>query len=205
MSVELWRSVPIAALAESHEVSNHGRVRRLIASKNGHPPGILRPRKCHAGHLRFSIQQDGEKYEMFAHRLVLLAFEGPCPAGMEGCHNDGNPANNHIGNLRWDTPSNNNLDKRRHGTMPVGDRNGMRLHPDRAPRGDHSGRRTKPTSYAHLRGETHSAAKLTAAQVADIRSRFIARTTTKAALAREFCVNWTTIHRIVSGLRWKEA
>lgn len=35
---------------------------------------------------------------------------------MESCHNDGNPDNNLMGNLRWDTHKNNVGDKRLHGT-----------------------------------------------------------------------------------------
>jgi hypothetical protein len=35
---------------------------------------------------------------------------------MECCHYDGDPANNRVGNLRWDTRSSNNLDAVRHGT-----------------------------------------------------------------------------------------
>lgn len=44
------------------------------------------------------------------HRLVLEAFAGPFPAGMEGCHSDGNPLNNAASNLRWDTRSANQKD-----------------------------------------------------------------------------------------------
>ena len=58
------------------------------------------------------------------HRLVLEAFIGKCPQGMEGCHNDGNPFNNHLTNLRWDTPKNNQADKIRHGTTNRGERCG---------------------------------------------------------------------------------
>ena len=58
------------------------------------------------------------------HRLVLEAFIGKCPQGMEGCHNDGNPSNNHLNNLRWDTPKNNHADKIRHGTTNRGERCG---------------------------------------------------------------------------------
>jgi len=39
-----------------------------------------------------------------------------CPKGMEACHNDGNRLNNKINNLRWDTLSNNQLDRKKHGT-----------------------------------------------------------------------------------------
>jgi hypothetical protein len=54
--------------------------------------------------------------------LVLRAFVGPCPPGMECCHNDGNRANNHLSNLRWDTPKENQADSRRHGTRPLGEK-----------------------------------------------------------------------------------
>jgi len=57
------------------------------------------------------------------HRYVLLAFVGECPEGMQACHNDGNPGNNRLDNLRWGTPSNNNRDKWLHGTEQTGERN----------------------------------------------------------------------------------
>jgi hypothetical protein len=55
-------------------------------------------------------------------RLVLEAFAGPCPEGLECCHNDGDPANNRLENLRWDTRKANVEDSRRHGTMRLGSR-----------------------------------------------------------------------------------
>jgi hypothetical protein len=57
------------------------------------------------------------------HRLVLEAFVGPCPDGMECCHDDGNPSNNRLDNLRWDTKRNNQNDRLRHGTHIRGERN----------------------------------------------------------------------------------
>jgi hypothetical protein len=36
---------------------------------------------------------------------------------MVGCHNDGNPLNNKLDNLRWDTFLNNSLDMIKHGTI----------------------------------------------------------------------------------------
>ena len=41
------------------------------------------------------------------------------------CHNDGNPANNHYTNLRWDTPAGNQADRVKHGTHTRGERNGQ--------------------------------------------------------------------------------
>lgn len=58
------------------------------------------------------------------HRLVLFAFVGPCPEGMEACHNDGDYSNNTLVNLRWDTHQGNERDKCRHGTSNHGERNG---------------------------------------------------------------------------------
>jgi hypothetical protein len=67
----------------------------------------------------------GKTYVKRMHRLVLFAFVGPCPPGMEGCHNDGNHQNNALSNLRWDTPSANQRDRAKHGTSNQGSRHGM--------------------------------------------------------------------------------
>jgi len=54
---------------------------------------------------------------IFVHRLVLTAFTGPCPTGLEACHfPDTNPSNNYLENLRWDTRSANQKDAVRSGT-----------------------------------------------------------------------------------------
>lgn len=52
--------------------------------------------------------------------LVLEAFVGPKPPDMECCHGDGDPLNNRLDNLRWDTHQSNEDDKKRHGTRPKG-------------------------------------------------------------------------------------
>jgi hypothetical protein len=67
-----------------------------------------------SGHKRFRI-----------HALVLTAFVGPRPDGMEACHNpDPDRANNRLDNLRWDTPQSNMEDIVSHGTRAKGDRVG---------------------------------------------------------------------------------
>ena len=58
------------------------------------------------------------------HKLVLEAFVNVRPDGLECCHNDGNPQNNHLSNLRWDTPKNNHADKIKHGTTNRGEQCG---------------------------------------------------------------------------------
>jgi hypothetical protein len=68
-------------------------------------------------HLRAS--SPGRETTHLVHRLVLEAFVGPCPEGMEACHNNGDPADNRLENLRWDTRSANAKDKVRHGRCPL--------------------------------------------------------------------------------------
>jgi hypothetical protein len=57
---------------------------------------------------------------MAIHRMVLQAFVGECPDGMECCHNNSNPSDNRLENLRWDTHINNNGDRKRAGNYAVG-------------------------------------------------------------------------------------
>jgi len=67
----------------------------------------------------------GMKYRTFLiHRLVLTLFVGPCPPGMQCCHNDGDPKNGRLSNLRWDTVLANGKDRVRHGTSCKGERCG---------------------------------------------------------------------------------
>jgi hypothetical protein len=63
------------------------------------------------------------KFQHLVHKLVLEAFVGSCPTGMECCHFDGDNTNNALENLRWDTPLSNHADKRRHGHTLIGSKN----------------------------------------------------------------------------------
>lgn len=61
--------------------------------------------------------QDGKLHSHHVHRLILLAFVGPCPDGMEACHKYGDMSDNRLDHLRWDTPESNYADMRKHGKM----------------------------------------------------------------------------------------
>ena len=74
--------------------------------------------------LHFSVKLRGGRQHP-VHRLVLLAFVGPCPEGLQCCHNDGNPANNTLANLRWGTPKSNAADRLKHGTHNRGSRHSL--------------------------------------------------------------------------------
>lgn len=58
------------------------------------------------------------------HQLILFAFEGPCPDGLECLHKDGDPKNNAKYNLKYGTHLENSHDSLKHGTFPVGESNG---------------------------------------------------------------------------------
>lgn len=92
-----------------------------LISKNGevwskHVKRILTPWKVNSGHLQTRMRQGSRAYARYIHRLVLETFVGPCPPGMECCHNNGDPADNRLENLRWGTRKDNILDSVRHGT-----------------------------------------------------------------------------------------
>jgi hypothetical protein len=89
-----------------------GKVRKLKLSK-----------ASRYGHLKVNLCHEGKRWDAVpVHRLVLETFVGPCPEGMECCHNDGNPSNNQLDNLRWDTRQGNNDDRVKHGSSK-GERN----------------------------------------------------------------------------------
>ena len=87
----------------------------------------LRPTPQYRGHLCVCLVRDGTKCSRHVHRLVLEAFLGPCPPGLICCHNDGDPANNRLSNLRWDTYKSNSEDMLRHGTRRMGSAAGAKL------------------------------------------------------------------------------
>ena len=67
--------------------------------------------------------RNGKQRAFLVHRLVLLAFVGPCPEGMECRHLDGNPKNNNLCNLCWGTKKENGEDKVKHGNSMLGTTN----------------------------------------------------------------------------------
>lgn len=99
---------------------NRGRGSQLV------PGGLWRLLRAMTDkHGRKSVKLRPGKRQAFVHQLVLEAFVGPCPAGMEACHfPDRNPSNNSLSNLRWDTHAANAGDQVRHGTDPKGERHG---------------------------------------------------------------------------------
>lgn len=88
------------------------------------------------GYLYVMLSRGGKKCLRLVHQLVLEAFVGPRPPGMEACH-DPNPDRRdcRLENLRWDTRANNTADRKKHGTDCSGDRHYSKIKPEVVPRG----------------------------------------------------------------------
>jgi hypothetical protein len=103
-SNETWR--PIPGWEDFYLISDRGRVCRLIKAVPGN----------NGGYLQLNLHRPGVTEHWQLHLLVALTYLGERPEGLEVCHDDGDVANCAPGNLRYDTKSANELDKRRHGT-----------------------------------------------------------------------------------------
>lgn len=127
-SPETWR--PIAGFDGWYDVSDHGNVRSWRHNKWGRrsEPRPISP-GVHTDGRRvvFLKNSQGKGINKKVHALVMEAFAGPRPQGKEVCHNDGNAANNHVSNLRYDTHLANSADTVKHKRSPKGVRNGMHL------------------------------------------------------------------------------
>lgn len=115
---ERWLDIP--GYEGWYQVSDHGRVRGV----DRYVPHARYGRQFIAGQL--IIPQDNgmgrlqvglRKRQFLVHRLVMSVFVGPCPDGMEVCHNNGDPQDNRLCNLRYDTHSGNMQDCKVHGTQ----------------------------------------------------------------------------------------
>lgn len=121
---EEWR--PVVGYEGRYDVSNLGRVRSVDREVLTRWGPRLRKGKILAASINqrtgyrvatLSDKQSGRKlYYALVHRLVLEAFVGPCPPGMECCHGDLDRSNAALSNLRWDTRSANTIDAVNHQT-----------------------------------------------------------------------------------------
>lgn len=111
---EVWK--PVKGTKGMYAVSNLGRVLSRVKK----PPVILKGSKTQDGY--YQVTFNGKTHRV--HVLVLEAFIKKRPFRHDGCHNDGNPSNNRLDNLRWDTRKNNVADNIKHGTFIYGERQG---------------------------------------------------------------------------------
>lgn len=114
---EEWRMV--AGYDGEYDISNLGQVRSWKRSE----PHILRPALNGRGRYpRVCLRHKGKARSVLVHVMVLEAFAGPRPDGMQAAHLDGNSSNNVVSNLQWATIVENQGHKYIHGTMAWGER-----------------------------------------------------------------------------------
>lgn len=158
---------------EGYEVNVRGEVRSWIAWRGRPVPHEIHPKTDPNGYRIMCLS--GRRY-VRVHTLVLLAFRGPCPEGMEARHLDGNPANNELGNIVWSTHGENECDKVRHG------------------------RASGKWGY----GQPHPGGKLTMADVLEIR-RLTSEGWKQKAIAERFGIVRHSVFNAVHGCcRWSD-
>ena len=155
---------------------NHGRNPRKI----GDTWKERKLKKLRNGYLIVKLYDDDSKSnEILVHRLVLLAFIGPCPKGMEAAHcPDKTRSNNSLSNLRWDTKAGNAADKIKHGTV------------------------VRPFGNSRARGVHNSHAVLSEDAVHEIRL-LLASGETQEKIAKSYGVAQQTVGHIATRRTWK--
>lgn len=124
---ESWRQVPGF---EGYEVSDFGNVRSYLARGNhkakraDYPRTLKTPLNRKGGYRSVQLRNAAGKFEHhYVHRLVLMAFEGPCPEGLEVAHLNGDNQDSRLENLAYVTHQENESHKRQHGTASTGEGN----------------------------------------------------------------------------------
>lgn len=108
-----------------YEITSDGRVWSLPRKGRGakNTGRWLTPSRKNNGYMHVSVTRNKKHYNRHVHRLVLEAFVGPRPEGMECRHLNGRRDDNRLENLCWGTPKENQHDRVRHGTSNFGDMN----------------------------------------------------------------------------------
>lgn len=127
---EEWR--PVVGFEGSYEVSNMGWVRsvdryvdvigRWGPERRRYAGRVMKPQiDSDSPYPRIVLSKKGKLKCFTLHSLVMSAFVGPCPDGLEICHRDNDSTNPRLDNLRYGTRLSNREDSRRFGTLAVGE------------------------------------------------------------------------------------
>lgn len=122
MVEQLWEPIPISGFSWYEWCEADGLVRSWkldgTSRERRKEPRVLRGGHTKGGYKLWGLYDDsGKQHGICLHQLVCSKYHGPKQAGMEVCHNDGNPKNNAPENLRWDTAKANAADRAAHGTF----------------------------------------------------------------------------------------
>jgi len=126
--MEIWKDV--LGLEQYYEVSNLGNIKSKVRTgitnfgERNYGGKVVKPFLSTVGYPVVNLTYKGYRKQFTIHKLVLEAFYGKAPEGMEGCHNNGVKTDSYLTNLRWDTRKNNHADKKLHGTQQHGEQSG---------------------------------------------------------------------------------
>lgn len=89
-----WKSIP--GFEGLYEANENGQIRSL--ARNSTRGKILKPR-ANRGYFNVPLYKDGRMKNVYVHRAIWEAFNGPIPEGYEINHKDENRQNNNLENL----------------------------------------------------------------------------------------------------------
>jgi len=144
---------------------------------------LVKLRKHSNGYLQFCLWKGGKQTTYFVHRLVLEAFVGPCPVGMQCRHfPDYHRSNNRLDNLRWGTPKENAADRTFHGHSSKG--------------------KPRKTKGPVFHGSEHPNAKLNEEKVLEIRRLYKSGKYKQQELGAMHGMSYRTISDVVRRRNW---
>ncbi len=161
------------------EIDSEGRIWRVAARRGGRwgiriiPCERRRAENLTAsGYLQIRVMRDGVRVNALAHRVVYANLHGPIPGGLTVNHINGVKHDNRPANMELATPSEQVI----HARAALG--------------------------KMSQKGAKNNAAKLTAAQVAEIRSRRLSGDPLKA-IATDYGISDRTVSKIALRRRWR--
>lgn len=113
-AAELDREVFLPTDVDGYEVSNFGAIRNTRTGE------LLSPWLNDSGYPKVNL--GARSRQRYVHLLVLEAWEGKRPAGMQTCHQFDVKSDNWLAHLRFGTPGENVLDRVRNGIHPMANR-----------------------------------------------------------------------------------
>lgn len=99
---EVWK--PVVGFEGHYAVSDRGRIMRTSGATGGK---IVTPSIDRKGYLNIRLSKDDCRISRGVHRVVAMAFVGPCPKGRQANHKNGVKTDNRAENLEWVTPREN--------------------------------------------------------------------------------------------------
>lgn len=170
---EIW--APVRNHEGVYDVSADGQVMRVRYSLGSTPGRVLKPHVTRDGYHQVRLYTGARDRSRWhkVHRLVADAFLGPCPIGYQVNHIDGDKGNNAVSNLEYVTAKQNIIHAERLGLRPK------------------------------RRGERHPMARLTAADVREIRRMSRAGHLHQRAIAARFGISESHAHRIIQRRAWR--